>query len=121
MLLLNAELTALLTLFREPASVDDAASLFAHQLNASLSDVRPIIQTSVNTYVQEGILVTTEVLRQRSEHLFPTLAPGTKLKDYVVLKSLTDSPPVGIYLVKDQAGKRYVLKKLFIHPSCSGT
>ena len=118
-LLLNAELAALLTLFREPASVAAAAALFAHQLDAPVMDVQAVIQHSVNTFVQQGILVDTEQLQQLSAHSFPTLKPRTPIGDYTVLKELSATPPVGIYLVRNQAGKRFVLKKLFSHPKAS--
>ncbi|WP_020606487.1 protein kinase domain-containing protein [Spirosoma spitsbergense] len=118
-LLLNTELTALLTLFREPASVAAAAALFAHQLDAPITDVQAVIQHSVDTFVQQGILVDAEQRQQTVTHSFPTLQPGTRIGDYTVLKELSATPPVGIYLVRNQAGKRFVLKKLFSHPKAS--
>ena len=119
MLLLNAEIAALLILFREPASVADAAQAFTHKLTASPSDIQAVIQAFVDTFFQQGILITGKQLQQKLAYPFPTLQPGTAVKNYLVLKELSATPPVGIYLVKSLTGKRYVLKKLFIHPKAS--
>ncbi|QJW89352.1 protein kinase [Spirosoma taeanense] len=118
-LLLNAELGALLNVFRIPVSLTDVAQFFAHQLAAPLPNVRAAIQPSVETFIQRGILVTADSLRQKAEHPFPTLSPGTRIKDYTVLKVLSSSPPIGIYLVENLAHEPYVLKKLFTHPHAS--
>ena len=115
-LLLNAELTALLTLFREPTSVAAAAALFAHQLDAPITDVRAIIQQSVDTFMEQGILVDAEQLQPAVTHAFPTLPPHTRIGAYTVLNELSITPPVGVYLVRNQAGKRFVLKKIDSHP-----
>ena len=118
-LLLNAELTALLTLFREPASVAAAAALFAHQLDAPVADVQAVIQQAVDTFVQQGILVDAARRQPPVSHSFPTLQPRTPIGGYTVVKELSVTPPVGIYLVRNQAGKRYVLKKIVSHPEAS--
>ncbi len=118
-LLLNAELAALLTLFREPASVASAAALFARQLDAPIDDVQTVIQQSVDTFVQQGILVDAEQRQQTSTHSYPALQPRTRIGNYTVLKELSVTPPVGIYLVRNQAGKRFVLKKIVSHPDAS--
>ena len=115
-LLLNAELTALLTLFREPVSVAEAAALFAHQLDAPIAEVQVVIQHSVDTFVQQGILVDVAQIPQPSTHSFPTLPPRTVIGDYTVLNELSITPPVGVYLVRNQVGTRFVLKQLVSHP-----
>ena len=115
-LLLNSELTALLSLFRHPATVADAAHTFAEQLNAPSADIQVVIQASVDTFVQQGILITSERLHQKLAYPFPRLQPRAAIKSYVIVKELSVSPPVGTYLVRTQTGEKCVLKKLFIHP-----
>ncbi|MBC7571782.1 MAG: protein kinase [Spirosoma sp.] len=115
-LLLNAELTALLTLFREPASVTEAAVALAQQLNAPVADVRAIVEDSVDTYVQRGILARAASRQEADSYSFPTLKAPHKIDKYFVLNELSATPPVGVYLVRNQAGKQYVLKKLFLDP-----
>lgn len=115
-LLLNAELTALLTLFRAPVSVAEAAALFARQLDAPVAEVQTVIQQSVDTFVEQGILVDAAQIPRPSTHSFPTLPPRTVIGDYTVLNELSITPPVGVYLVRNQAGKRFVLKQLVSHP-----
>ncbi len=115
-LLLNAELTALLTLFREPASVTEAAMSLAKQLDAPVADVQIVVQAAVDTYVQQGILARQEARPEPGSYLFPTLKARTKINGYSVLKVLSTTPPVGVYLVRNEAGKRYVLKKTFLDP-----
>ena len=118
-LLLNAELTALLTLFREPVSVAAAAALFARQLDAPIPDVQSVIQQSVDTFVEQGILVDAAYRPQPSTHSYPTLQPDTRIGDYTVMNELSVTPPVGVYLVRNQAGKRFVLKQLVSHPEAA--
>lgn len=118
-LLLNAELTALFTLFLVPTSTADAAGSLAQQLNASVSEIQAVVQAAIDTYVQQGILARAESLQEKEAYTFPRLTARTKIKAYSVIKELSATPPVGVYLVRSQAGKRYVLKKLFIAPSAS--
>lgn len=115
-LLLNAETAALLTVFRGAASVTDAVRFFAQQLDAPTADIYAVVWASVETFERQGILITTKFLRQKAAHPFPALQSGTHIKGYSVVKELSATPPIGIYLVKTQSGKRCVLKKLFIHP-----
>lgn len=118
-LLLNAELATLLTVFKEPAAVSDATQVFAHQLNGSFTDLQSIIQSSIETYVDQGILVTTERYQQKLAFPFPSLQPHDRLKGYAVIKELAKTPPVGVYLVRNQLGKKCILKKMFVHPKAS--
>lgn len=120
-LLLNEELYALLRLFQRPAFVADAATQLASKLDAPFSDVQAVVEAAVDTYLQQGILtlVMAELLREKVAYIFPCLKPRTKIKEYSVLKELSTTPPVGVYLVRNQAGKRYILKKIFIDPNVS--
>ena len=120
-LLLNEELNALLRLFQKPALVTDAATQFTSRLDAPFADVQAVVQSAVDTYVQQGILmlVREEALREKEAYTFPSIKPRTKIKEFSVLKELSTTPPVGVYLVRNQAGKRYILKKIFIDPNAS--
>ncbi len=120
-LLLNAELAALLRQFVRPASVADAARIFATQAEASPADIQAVVQTAVDAFVRQGILVTDERLREQEAYPFPSLPPGMVFSGYTIREALSASPPVGIYLASDQVGKRCILKKLFVHPAASPT
>jgi eukaryotic-like serine/threonine-protein kinase len=114
-LLLNAEFYQLLQLFQQAASVNDAIHLFAPLVQALPVDIRPLLETTLSGFVKEGILIPSEQSTQpKSENPF-SLEPQSWIGSYQIQAELSITPPVGIYLVKNQRGQRYVLKKLFIH------
>ena len=115
-LLLNPEFTQLLRLFQQPASVEDAIRLFAPSLQASPADIQAVLEPTITRFVQQNILTPSDQFLESTSDSPLTLKSRSRIGKYIVQSELSITPPIGVYRVKDDRGRSYVLKKLFLHP-----
>jgi eukaryotic-like serine/threonine-protein kinase len=112
-LTLNTEIAYFLQQFKEPRLLWEVIKLFAEKYQAKISDIKPIVCQFFDSMENKGILVSEEEAQRLATLIHaPPSRVGDTLNSYILEKRLRFVKPIDIYLARDNAGKKVLVKIL---------
>jgi eukaryotic-like serine/threonine-protein kinase len=116
-LILNPFITAFLKIFETASSLDDAVVYFSEDLKEPRNKVKSIVKAFFDDMIKRGILIEKQASTSSNEIIEIPDISGKKLGDYALLKRLSLTPPVEIYLAENALKKNFIVKRIVFAPN----
>jgi eukaryotic-like serine/threonine-protein kinase len=116
-LILNPFITAFLKIFETASSLDDAVTYFSEDLKEPRSKVKSIVKAFFDDMIKRGILIEQQASTSSNQIIEIPDISGNKLGDYTLLKRLSVTPPVEVYLAENTSKKLFIVKRIVFAPN----
>jgi eukaryotic-like serine/threonine-protein kinase len=112
-LLVNNDIIFFIQLYQTPQYFSEIVRKFGIKYQADVSEVEPIIAQFFESMLNHDILISEQdFLNITNSKREPPLRVGENIKGFILEKRLNFTLPIDIYLAKNEAGKKFLIKIL---------